>query len=559
MPSNPGIPNPPADHRLVAGPLYDSYEDLAEDLSAFGAQHGFHFSVRRRRKPRNGKPTRVDLYCDRGRPRPSRGTIRSTGTMKTECTWKAYAAAKAETAWKWTIRFEGKHCDHSASEQPTEHVGLRGFNDEQKAHIYSLFDLPYMPNRAIATTLQQRWPDLVFIVDDIRNLRQHWGRQKRSGYTPTQAVLRQFDDEGIKHTVRFSDTDPNQVRGLLWTYPWCEKMWKRFHWVLQLDNTYKTNRFKMALCQVVVVTHLGTVTPVCWALLDNERQDGFHWLCTELDRVRLQCGIPAPEVVITDAEAALKTALAEVFPHARQQLCIFHISQNVVLHIKRKWQGPEQPARPEDESHRLYRYDEGGNRIAIQATAAEDPLAPADDDQADTEDINYPIRTGRDWVASGQLPHTVEHSRAGAYLLWQHILYAEAEVDFDCAWQRMEALFADQGALLSYLQGLLPTKEQWAQCYIAKNRNFGLRVSSPAEATHRHLKSYLVHGNSTILRLDAAIRQMLNDIEVRFNTLTGRNRNHRLFQHLGQQWLGDAPRQVSGKALNLLHKQYLKA
>src|ERR1700742_466245 len=53
------LQNPPADHRLVAGPPYDMYEDLAADLAVWARAQGFYFAVRRRRKPRNGIPTKV--------------------------------------------------------------------------------------------------------------------------------------------------------------------------------------------------------------------------------------------------------------------------------------------------------------------------------------------------------------------------------------------------------------------------------------------------------------------------------------------------------------------
>src|SRR5437667_7545659 len=155
-PTSKSLPfSPPPDHRLVAGPPYDSYDDLAADLRLWAEGNGFCFSQRRSRKYKDRKLTRIDLYCDRGRFRASRGNgLRNTTTHKTEeCTWKATCAALADNNFRWTIRFTGEHNGHEASQQLTEHVGHRGFTEEQRAYILELFDVPGLRNRAITDRL----------------------------------------------------------------------------------------------------------------------------------------------------------------------------------------------------------------------------------------------------------------------------------------------------------------------------------------------------------------------------------------------------------------------
>ena len=93
-------------------------------------------------------------------------------------------------------------------------------------------------------------------------------------------------------------------------------MWKRFWFVLHMDNTYKTNRFKMAFFQVVVLTNIGTIVPVAFSLVDNERKYGFDRLISQLDGLRTELEIPQPTVVLTDDDTALKNALAETWPES---------------------------------------------------------------------------------------------------------------------------------------------------------------------------------------------------------------------------------------------------
>ena len=120
---------------------------------------------------------------------------------------------------------------------------------------------------------------------------------------------------------------------------------KRFPWCLQIDNTYKTNRFKMPLFQITGVTNVGSIFDAAFGLVDNEREDGFNWLVSQFDSFRRQLGAPLPDVIITDFDKTLKTAVKSIFPQAAQQICLFHANKNVVLNIKRKWKNPRKSHR----------------------------------------------------------------------------------------------------------------------------------------------------------------------------------------------------------------------
>lgn len=217
---------PPKDHRLVAGPMYESFDELAADLKDWAASTGFCFSIRRKKNPdKQGRPTRVELYCDRARSRPSRGQgIRSTTTHKTSaCTWKAVCQALLDNNRRWTVRFEGEHRGHDASERLTEHVGHRILTDEQQAYIFELFDIPGLRNRSIVDRLLVKWPGIAFVQKDIENMRARHNKKRLGGYTPTQALVKRFVDQKVRHVVRYDPHDEDRVLSLVWTYPWCEE------------------------------------------------------------------------------------------------------------------------------------------------------------------------------------------------------------------------------------------------------------------------------------------------------------------------------------------------
>ncbi|KAM4062475.1 MULE transposase [Hirsutella rhossiliensis] len=84
--------------------------------------------------------------------------------------------------------------------------------------------------------------------------------------------------------------------------------------LLIMDNTYKVNRFNMPLLQIIGTTGL---------------HKSFSTKARSMDP--LTADIPDPGVVITDFDTALKNALDSIFPSTQQQ--------NVILHIKKKWEG----------------------------------------------------------------------------------------------------------------------------------------------------------------------------------------------------------------------------
>ncbi len=302
--------------------------------------------------------------------------------------------------------------------------------------------MPSVPLRHIEASLRERFPENNTTRKDLNNIRQKRNKASLGGLTPTQALVKQFEDYQVTHSVRYDDLDPLRPTAMLWAYEWNTSIWRQFWWVLELDNTYKTNRFKMALFQACIVTNLGTVIPVVFGLVDNERQDGFDWLINAFNDLRIQCEIPAPGVIITDDEKALRNALTEVFPSADLQLCVFHINKNVVLNIKRKYSKRLQAARDQadqqedDEPGHLYAYDGAGAPIPTQIEPAEEHEASA------LEELDLEARHTSLTPALGDVPATVEQSMAGVFQLWRHIVFAPTETHLEAAWAKMQAIFA---------------------------------------------------------------------------------------------------------------------
>jgi hypothetical protein len=105
--------------------------------------------------------------------------------------------------------------------------------------------------------------------------------------------------------------------------------------LLLLDSTYKTNRYRMPLFSIAGVTALGTTFHVAIAFLLRERQDEFEWALRQLGALYDSAPIGAPETLVSDRDLGLMAAIREVFPAARQRLCLWHVEKNVLARCKR--------------------------------------------------------------------------------------------------------------------------------------------------------------------------------------------------------------------------------
>ena len=112
----------------------------------------------------------------------------------------------------------------------------------------------------------------------------------------------------------------------------------------------------------------------------------------------------------------------------------------------------------------------------------------------------------------------VEHLMAGLFALWKAMVFTIEGDEFFACWTRMKAEFNDQQSILAYLEEhYLPYKEEWAATWTTTNLNFGQRTTSLTESAHCDIKSFLLKGTLSLLRLDTTIQAMLTLKEETYN------------------------------------------
>jgi len=100
-----------------------------------------------------------------------------------------------------------------------------------------------------------------------------------------------------------------------------------------MDSTYKTNKYRLPLLEIVGVTSTGLTFSAAFAFLFSEKQNNFIWA---LERLRglFMTSEGGPQVVVTDRDLALMNVVGIVFPEYYHLLCHFHIQKNVQTKCK---------------------------------------------------------------------------------------------------------------------------------------------------------------------------------------------------------------------------------
>jgi len=128
--------------------------------------------------------------------------------------------------------------------------------------------------------------------------------------------------------------DEDVVCDIFWSHPDAVKLINACNLVFFfIDSTYKTNRYRLPLFDIIGVTAIRMTFFVVFAYLEGERLNNvvralqwFRGLFFKRDAL--------PIVIVTNGDLALMNAVKTVFPEAINLLCQFHIDKNVKAKCK---------------------------------------------------------------------------------------------------------------------------------------------------------------------------------------------------------------------------------
>ena len=123
----------------------------------------------------------------------------------------------------------------------------------------------------------------------------------------------------------------NRVSGIFWMSPSQQELYQRFSNIVLNDNTCKTNKFNMYLSVFMVKNNYGRFRNVANALVEDKLSSTYVWILKCLAKVTDN---KIPKSLWTDSEPGLINAIFQVFPNTQHFLCLFHIWQNIIKHLR---------------------------------------------------------------------------------------------------------------------------------------------------------------------------------------------------------------------------------
>ncbi|KAL5141576.1 Protein FAR1-RELATED SEQUENCE 5 [Glycine soja] len=179
-----------------------------------------------------------------------------------------------------------------------------------------------MKSRNILLMLKEHNDNSYTTIKQIYNARHAYRSSIRGSNTEMQQLMMMLDQDQYIHWHRLKDD--NVVRDLFWSHPNAVKLTNSCNLVFLIDSTYKTNRYKLSLLDIVGVTPTRMTFFAGFAYLEAKRLN--NGLFMRVDAL--------PGVIVTDKDLSLMNAVKTVFPDAMNLLCRFHIDKNVKAKCK---------------------------------------------------------------------------------------------------------------------------------------------------------------------------------------------------------------------------------
>src|SRR6266498_3234255 len=180
------------------------------------------------------------------------------------------------------------------------------------------------------------FPGKVINKKNLSNAIQQFKKQAKSNKNNacqmlTELYLNKEDDPRwiIKPCFDFEE---RRLNSLFWMSPNQVNSYGRYHDIVIIDTTSKTNQFDMILMLIIVVDNNFRNLIVAAAILEDETEATFAWVLQELKN---SCDI-APTALYSDADPALISAVRKNYPETRHFHCIFHIDLNLRKKLKGK-------------------------------------------------------------------------------------------------------------------------------------------------------------------------------------------------------------------------------
>ncbi|KAL5153284.1 Protein FAR1-RELATED SEQUENCE 5 [Glycine soja] len=271
-----------------------------------------------------GRTTFVLIGCERsGKYR------RDTGTRKCGCPFKL-RCKPAVRGEGWMVKLICGVHNHELTKSLVGHPYAGRLTKAEKTLIADMTKSMVKP-RNILLTLKEHNANSCTTIKQIYNARSAFRSSIRGNDLEMQHLMKLFESDQYIHWHRIKDEDV--VRDIFWCHPDSVKLVNTCNLVFLIDNTYKTNRYRLPLLDFVGVTPTGMTFSAGFIYVEGERINNLVWVL-QLFRGLFLKRDALPGVIVTNRDQTLMNAVKDVLPECTNLLCSFHINKNVKAKCK---------------------------------------------------------------------------------------------------------------------------------------------------------------------------------------------------------------------------------
>lgn len=262
---------------------------------------------------------RIELGCERGGkyqrskkclPMGHKNSREMTATKKNGCPFMLKGVPQGDGTWKLKVNC-GLH-NHDIVDTLYGHSFLGRLNDEELEFVRAQTK-GHVKAKRIFANLKERFPNNVSTIKSVYNARQRMRVRDREGLSMIQYLLKKLkENEYVFHYK--DDADGKVVTSLFMCHKKSIELGKCFPNVFVLDCTYKTNKYKMPLFEIVGIASTGKTFNLAFVFMDRELEINYKW-AMEMVATVMGDGF-SPRLFVTDSEMALINAVDNVFPNA---------------------------------------------------------------------------------------------------------------------------------------------------------------------------------------------------------------------------------------------------
>ncbi|XP_026419241.1 PKS-NRPS hybrid synthetase CHGG_01239-like [Papaver somniferum] len=365
---------------FVSDQVFDSRDALIEWCQEVGRKNKSVVVVSKSRNPVLGRPSMLELGCERGdvyqdhKKKTDTSTLKDLTKRRESGTRKCGCPFTLKGVWmegdKWKVRVHCGTHNHELPETLVGHSDVARLKEEEKEILVDLTKSG-IRHRRVLSPLKQRSKENMSTTRTIDNasaaIKLMEVEGKSAMHTPcsvnvltmkkvndASAAIKLMEVEGksamqqvlgllLKHHYvewHRRDDKTDDLKDIFWAHPESLQLVLGSHSVLIVDCTYKTNRFGSPLLRIVGVTSTGKLFTVAFIFMEAETEDHYTWALTRLKRLFSPNALPS--TFVTDGELKLVNAIGTVFPKAKWLFCSLHVLKKVSENCKQYFESDEE-------------------------------------------------------------------------------------------------------------------------------------------------------------------------------------------------------------------------